>query len=241
MGRNDPTQARERLDTPLTRLTEALLRARTDIRTIYPADPTPRNWAKRTSLSFFPGPDFPDYVDDRCIYDGLDDATARWVLEDFVDRNSTVCYGIARELSKLLSTRGVLVRDRMEPIIRGIIDAAPGYRHYFLHLGYAATMPDGESVVLTLLDIVGSDSRDGLFLPCYKLNTRAIYEKVTAKVREWDSDENDVWYAGTGEPWMIRRMIEKWDDTFGPEGHADVRRIVDKHLQRVANAAENQV
>jgi hypothetical protein len=236
MGRNDPKFARERLDTPLTRLTETLLRARTDIETICAADPSPRKWSSRTYLDFHGGPDC--FADD-CIYDPVDDATGRWLLEDFVDGNSTVGASVYEELSKLLSKRGQLVRDRMDPIVGGILDGTVAYEPHFLKLSYAATMPDGESVVLKLLDIVGSDSRDALFVACYKLNTRAIYEKLTSKVREWDSDPNDVWFAGTGEPWMIRRLCEKWDLMFPAAGHTDVRQIAERHLRRPELAQES--
>jgi hypothetical protein len=205
----------------LSDLTESLLRARTDLDYFGPASDDPED-----GLEFFGGP---DYVDDECIYDTVDDATAEWLLSNWLDGASNVGWNVHLELSKLLAKRGNLVRARVEPIIRGLAALAAeegGFTPWAEHqlcLSFLPNLSDGEALALRLLDRVPEDFRDGLLRACYWLNTRSIYEAVKASVRRW---EQDVWCGGsTGERWLIHRMVERWDRTFPGEDHADLRAL----------------
>ena len=165
---------------------------------------------------------------DDCIYDPADDATGRQLLNDWLDGAPNVCWNTHCELSKLLARRGHLVRERVEPIIRELTALAPGeggfspWREHQLSLSFLAKMADGEALAVHLLGGVPEDFRDGLLLACYTLNTRPIYEAVKASVRRWAAE---LWCGGTGEKWLIHRMVERWDRTFPGEDHADIREL----------------
>ncbi len=205
----------------LSNLTESLLRGRSDLDYFSPASDDPKD-----GLGFFGGP---DYFDDECIYDAVDDATAQWVLNDWLDGAPNVGWNVHRELSKLLAKRGNLVRDRVEPIIRGLAALAPdegGFTPWAKHqlcLSFLPSFPDSEALALRLIERVPEDFRDGLLRACYSLNTRPIYEAVKTSVRRW---EQEVWCGGsTGERWLIHRMVQRWDRTFPGDDHADIRRL----------------
>ena len=186
-------------------LTESLLRHRTDLTLFEPATDDPED-----GLEYFGGP---DYFDDECIYDPVDDATALWLLNDWLDDKPYVGWNVHRELSKLLAKRGHLVRDRVEPIVRQLAALRPdegGFTPWAEHqlcLSFLWRMEDGESLAVRLIDRVPEDFRDGLLLACYKVNTPAVYEAVKAAVRQWEAD--GCWCGdSTGERWLLRRMVE---------------------------------
>lgn len=205
----------------LSNLSESLLRDRNDLVCFSPASDDPEDF-----LDFLGGP---DYFDDECIYDSVDDSTARWLLNDWLDGAPNVGWCINLELSKLLAKRGHLVRERVEPLIRGLsalsLDEG-GFMPWSQHqlcLSFLPSMDDGERLAICLLERVPEDARDGLLHACYSLNTRPIYEAVKASVRRW---EQDIWCGGgTGEHWLIYRMVERWDRTFPGEDHADIREL----------------
>lgn len=175
--------------------------------------------------------DGPDYFDDDCIYDPCDDPTAARVMGGFITADSVpVGFNVCREISKLISKRGQLVHDQLMPVIDLLSGAdvdRDGFGVFAKHqlcLSYLALPPNGESIALHLLDRVPEDCLDGLFLACYRLNTRAIYERVTSNVRRWVAD--DAWWGTAGgERWQISRMVEKWDATFPAHSHEDIRRL----------------
>jgi hypothetical protein len=220
-------------DTPLVKLTESLLQQRDDVKEVYHLPNLPKKRRRGTRLEFTGGPDF--FADD-CIYDPVDDGTARWLLEDFIGKKPEIGWSVGSELSKLLSKRGHLVHDSVMPIILSLAEArldsegilTVSFAPHQLCLSYICLIPDGEALALRLLDVVTEDCRDGLFLACFKMNTPAIYEKVKAKVREWVADEESPWGgSSTGEQWLIRKMVQKWDITFPNGDHEDIRRIGD--------------
>jgi len=205
----------------LSDLTESLLRRRGDLDYFGPASEDPED-----GLEFFGGP---DYFDDECIYDAVEDSTARWLLELWLDGVPNVGWNVHLELSKLLAKRGTLVRERAESIIRSLAALQPeegGFEPWARHrlcLSFLQGLPDGEALALRLLERVPEDFRDGLLRACYSLNTRPIYEAVKSGVRQW---ERDVWCGdSTGERWLIRRMVERWDSTFPGGDHADIRQL----------------
>jgi len=149
----------------------------------------------------------PHYFDDECIYDSCSDSTCRDLLLDFLDSRTSTSWSVQLELSKLLSKRGSVVRERIEP---QLLDPAAYFSHSkSLFLSYLALMGHAESRVIQLLDSVPSDSRDGLFLACYRLGTEAIFKRLVEKVREWHSE--DPWWGhdGTGEAFAVLRILEK--------------------------------
>jgi hypothetical protein len=205
----------------LSDLTESLLRVRGDLDYFGPASDDPED-----GLEFFGGP---HYFDDECIYDTVDDPTAQWLLNDWLDGTMNVGWSVHRELSKLLGKRGNLVRDRVEPIIRDLAALAPdegGFTPWAKHqlcLSFLPSLPDAEALALRLLDRVPEDFRDGLLRACYSLNTPAIYEAMKASVRRW---EQDIWCgSSTGELWLVQRMLDRWDRTFPGGDHADIRQF----------------
>jgi hypothetical protein len=207
--------------TRLSDLTESLLRQRSDLEYLGPAGDNPED-----GLEFAGGP---GHFDDECIYDAVDDRTALWLLNDWIDDATNLGFDVHCELSKLLSKRGRLVHDRVEPIIRRLAALKEGeggftpWSQYQLLLSYLCQMPDGEALAIHFLYHVPEDFRDGLLLACYKMNTPAIYEAVKAAVRRWYAG---FWCAGsTGESSLIHQMVQQWDQTFPGSDHEDIRRI----------------
>jgi hypothetical protein len=209
----------------LSDLTESLLQQRTDLDLLSPATDGPN---PVDGLEYFGGP---EYFDDECIYDPVDDATALWLLGDWLDGEPDVGWRVHLELSKLLAKRWHLVLDRVEPIVRELAALRPGeggftpWARHQLCLSVLWRMQDGESLAVGLIERVPEDFRDGLLLACYKLNTPAVYEAVKAAVRRWEAE--GCWCGGsTGELWQLRRMVERWDATFPGGDHEDVRRFL---------------
>jgi hypothetical protein len=146
-----------------------LLRERSDIETIYSGSDDPEDF-----LDFFGGP---DYYDEACIYDSVDDATACWLQNDWLDqRANDVGWEVHLELSKLLAKRGELVRAKVESIVHELAKLSEegsdfSWARYGLCLSFLERMKDGELLAIQLLDQAPAGFRDGLFRACYKLNT----------------------------------------------------------------------
>jgi hypothetical protein len=136
-------------------LTEALLRQRTDVEEIFSAGDGPMDF-----LAYYGGP---DYFDEVCIYDSLDDSTACWLLNDWLNEQVEVGWECHLELSKLLAKRGYLVRDKVENIVQQIASGELSFGSD-LYLSFLPSMKDGEQLAIELLDIAPADRRDG-FVP----------------------------------------------------------------------------
>lgn len=201
-------------------LTEAVLRQRTDVDEIFVAGDDPESF-----LDYYGGP---DYFDDECIYDSVDDATACWLLEDWIDGQVQIGWECHCELSKLLAKRGHLVRDKVENVVRRIVSGEIGFGSD-LCLSFLPSMKDGEQLAIELLDDAPADRRDGLFRACYVLNTQSIYEAFKASVRRWAAAD-EQWGNGTGEARLVNRMVDKWDQTFPDSDHADIRQLCQRVL-----------
>ncbi len=149
----------------------------------------------------------PDYFDDECIYDSCSDGTCRELLLDFLESRTSGSPPVALELSKLLSKRGFVVRDRMEPLF---LDPDAYFSHSkSLFLSYLVVMENGETRAIQLLDHVPGDSRDGLFLACYRLGTESIFKKLIEKVREWQAEDRYWGHDGTGEAFRVLKILTK--------------------------------
>lgn len=201
-------------------LTENLLRQRTDVEEIFVPGDDPESF-----LDYYDGP---DYFDDECIYDPVDDAAACWLLNDWFNEPLPIGWECHRELSKLLAKRGHLVRDKAESIVRKIASGELSYG-WDLCLSFLPCMSDGEQLAIELLDDAPADRRDGLFRACDVLNTKAIYEAFKASVRRWAAAD-EYWGNGTGEAWLVNRMADKWDRTFPHGDHADIRQLCQRVL-----------
>lgn len=202
-------------------LTETLLRQRTDIEEIFVAGDDPESF-----LDYYGGP---DHFDDMCIYDSVDDATACRLSNDWLDGKVQIGWNCNLELSKLLAKRGHLVRDRVENIVQQIMSGEVSF-YSGLCLTFLPRMKDGEQLAIGLLEIAPDDLRDGLFHACYKLNTPLIYEAFKSSVRRWAASDKN-WGSGTGEAWLVNRMVDRWDQTFPSGDHADIRQLCQRVLE----------
>lgn len=205
----------------LSDLTATLLRDRGDLIHLSPASDDPED-----GLEFIGGP---GYLDPECIYDPVEDATAHWLLDDWLDGDRTVGWCVHLQLSKLLAKRGQLVAGRVEPIVRELaaVDPMTGdstiWYERELCLSYLPLLADGEALLLRCLERSRDDFRDGILHACHSLNTRTIYEALKANVRRWAEDES--WGIGSGERWLMNWIVERWDQTFPGEDHADIRQL----------------
>lgn len=178
-----------------------------------------------------PGVDWPSRWDDVCIYDNVDDQTARTLMIEWVaGRAHTGTY----EIAKLLAGRGQLIAEQMTPIIERL--AAGGdeldwtRRCHYLSIGYVVSLPpaDAERLALRFLDLMPEDFRDGVLLACYRLGGSTIDAAVQAKFRQWLNDWS--WCgSSTGELAWVRAFLDKWDQA-GPAGpHRDIIELCRKH------------
>ena len=204
--------------TRLSDLTEILLQQRNDlIGGCEPLSDDPGDF-----LDYLGGP---EYFDESCIYDSVDDDTAIWLLNDWLDGTANVGWHVNCELSKLLAKRGHLIRERAEAIVRTIADSDPevdclSWAKRQLCLSFLPCMEDGETLAVRLLGQAPSDFRDGILFACYRLNTQVIYEAVKRNVRRWEAE---MWIEGTGEHWLVNQMVQLWDETFPGGDHEDIR------------------
>jgi hypothetical protein len=132
---------------------------------------------------------------------------------------------ISEQLSKLLSTRGGLVADVMDPLLKTVNWGT--FSNHLLFLSYLAVREDGPSLAQHLLDVVPEDGRDGLFLACYILRSESLDRKLIEKFVELDSG---AWDPGsTGELYALEQFIAKWLDVYPYANLERVVRIYFKH------------
>ena len=148
-----------------------------------------------------------ELFDDDCIFYLCSDDVVKKLLSAFLHHDCDMGWSVSCELSKILSKRGRLVAEIAEPIVTRPIEY--GFSDTFLFLSYFANSPSWEPSCIDYLDHVPEDSRDGLLLACYRLNTLRIYEKLVKKFTEWCND--DSWDSGSGEWHLLRQFIKKWD------------------------------
>jgi len=142
----------------------------------------------------------------ECIFDDCDDARAKMFLTAFLAKDLSVSWSISEQLSKLLSTRGRLVSEIVEPLLV-TVDWTCCYMEQ-LFLSYLALQTDGAAVAGRLLDKVRDDFRDGLFLACYRLNSDELDRKLMAKFVEWKAAGDDL--GATGQIYALQQFIAKW-------------------------------
>ena len=141
------------------------------------------------------------------IFDECSDDDAKLLLESFIDFRSLYQYDLAVQLSRLLARRGVLVRARMGRILAKTDWSSYGSNG--LLLSYLASRKGSDPLICRLLDTVGEDNRDGLFIACWYSSGKKVQKCLKRKFEKWiESDAS--WGGGTGEAWWLGAFLSKW-------------------------------
>ncbi len=142
----------------------------------------------------------------ECIFDDCDDTRAKMFLEAFLSHGLSVSWSVAEQLSKLLSSRGHLVSDTIDPLLATLDWRSCGTHQLFL--SYLAVRHDGAALAERLLERVPEDCRDGLFLACHRLRSEPLDRKLMGKFVERGAE---LWSpSGTGELYALEQFIAKW-------------------------------
>ena len=142
----------------------------------------------------------------ECIFDDCDETQVKMFLIAFLAHNLSVGWSVSVQLSKLLSSRGLLVGNIADPLMETLDWSSCGIHQLFL--SYLAVHRKGAALAEQLLDRVPEDCRDGLFLACHKLQSEKLDRKLIAKFMEWGAGP---WSPGaTGELYALEQFIAKW-------------------------------
>ena len=117
-----------------------------------------------------------------------------------------VSWSVAVQLSKLLSTRGRLVSEKIDPLLETTDWSS--FSNHQLFLSYLALRDDGASLACELLDVVPEDARDGLFLACQRICSEELDSKLMGKFMKWSEEKCDP--CSTGEIYALEQFIGKW-------------------------------
>ena len=147
-----------------------------------------------------------DLFASECIFDDCNEELAKLLLESFLTNGLSVSWSVSEQLSKLLSKRGLLVSETMDPLLT-TLDWSSWSTHQ-LFLSYLAVREDGAALAIRFLDLVPEDARDGLFLACHLLQSEELDRKLIGKFVEWGAGQ---WSPGsTGELYALEQFIAKW-------------------------------
>ncbi|MBQ3747661.1 MAG: hypothetical protein II863_09680 [Kiritimatiellae bacterium] len=99
-----------------------------------------------------------------------------------------------------------------------------------LLLSYLASMKGSDPLICRLLDEVGEDNRDGLFLACWFSSGKKVQTRLKRKFEEWITSDAS-WGSGTGEAWWLEAFLSKWtaEGTFPYE---ELQSLTQWHLRR---------
>src|SRR5881394_3934833 len=100
--------------------------------------------------------------------------------------NAPAFVSLRSRLSKLLSQKGRLVSETIDPLQRSLDWSS--WSSSQLLLSYLTVRDDGAELASRLLDQGPEDSRDGLFFSCYWLKSTAINRKLSAKFLEGSAE-----------------------------------------------------
>jgi hypothetical protein len=166
-----------------------------------------------------------DLFASECIFDDCSDAQSKLFLESFLTNGLSVSWSVSEQLSKLLSKRGLLVSETMDPLLARLDWRCCSHQQLFL--SYLAVRDDGAVLAVRLLDEVREDFRDGLFLACFKLKSAELDRKLMKKFIEWAKGR---WSPGeTGELYALEQFITKWLNLYPYPDLEEVVRIYFKH------------
>lgn len=166
-----------------------------------------------------------DLFTSECIFDDCSDAEARILLEAFLTVGLSVGWSVSEQLSKLLSKRGQLVSDIIDPLLSKTDWSSVSTRQ--LYLSYLALRDDGAALADGLIDIVPEDARDGLFLACHRLRSESLDRKLMNRFVKW---EKEGWSpCSTGELHALQQFISKWLGLYPFSNLEEVIRIYFKY------------
>jgi len=172
-----------------------------------------------------------DLFTSECIFDDCSETEAKVFLEAFLAHKLSVGFSVSEQLSKLLSTRGRLVSESMEPLLTTLDWSS--WAGHLLFLSYLAVRDDGASLAARLLDQVPEDGRDALFLACHRLKSEELDRKLIAKFMEWGAG---AWDPGaTGELYALEQFIAKWLGLYPYRDLEGVIRLYFEHRGETAN------
>ncbi|MCG3136634.1 MAG: hypothetical protein HJJLKODD_00469 [Phycisphaerae bacterium] len=167
-----------------------------------------------------------DLFASECLFDECTDAQAKTFLTGFVNREFNVGYGVLEQLSKLLSIRGRLISESIDPLLMTLDWNDFGSHQLFL--SYLTLRDDGAVWAARLLDEVPEDFRDGLFLACYKLHSEELDRKLMVKFLQWDQEGG--WApTATGEIYALEQFIGKWINQYDYHDLEQVIRVYFKY------------
>jgi len=177
----------------------------------------------------------PEYFSDDCIFDGIGKAEEKDLLEFFVSEDPSkahVDWACSCELSKLFVKEGHLIAPLAEAAVNRAIDNWFGTQQ--LWLSYLGRMREGETLAIKMLEVVEENFRDGLFLGCFHLNTKPIFEKLENCFLQWTQEEG--WGTATGEIRALRYFIDRWQSA-GYRPSSRLKEFVMNHYRDVGAPA----
>jgi hypothetical protein len=142
----------------------------------------------------------------ECIFDDCNDTEARIFLAAFLADDLSVSWSVSEQLSKLLTKRGRLVSEIIDPMLQTVDWSSISCR--LLFLSYLALRDDGAALASGLLDVVPEDGRDGLFLACHRICSEELDRKLMTKFMEWSEEQWSP--CSTGEIYALEQFIAKW-------------------------------
>jgi hypothetical protein len=157
-----------------------------------------------------------------CVFDDCTDEQAKSFLEYFI-QGLSINWELSIELCKLLSRRGHLVTETVEPLLASMDWSSFTFNRQLL-LSYLAAMNGGNTLAERLLDQVQADFRDGLLLACYRLQSEILDRKLMKKFEQWEAD-----LGGTGEIYALEQFIAKWLKNYSYAELEAVVRLYFKH------------
>ena len=166
------------------------------------------------------------------LFDECSDDDAKLLLESFIDYRALYQYDLAFQLARFLARRGALVRMRMGRVLAKADWSSHGSNG--LLLAYLATKKDGGAQICRLLDVVGEDNRDGLFLACWHSAGKRVHRRLKRKFEEWIASDAS-WGDSTGEARWLGAFLAKWaaEETFPYEQlQTLVQWFLGRHLPR---------
>lgn len=160
------------------------------------------------------------------LFSDVSDEEATTLLRAFALKEDCCTFEIDCHLARLMATKGGLVRDLMDPLIR-----SADWESYttFPETSYLAVMENGVEWILKVLDLAPYDGRDGIFTACWYCEDVRVQEKLMTKFEEWTNVP--TWGEGDGESQWMGRFISKWI-TKGVFSYERLENLISWHFRR---------